>query len=490
MLTSSGSRRHVHHGAELGQRYQNARNDTTSSFNTITESDEQSPQSASYYARASIYDGLPQPTSESTSPYPPQRDHYPIGPLKGVPKTFSDASYTTDLQEACFIRYFAENLAHWRKPPNAIQFDATDQDRHFALTVPGRAMFCPVLRYALFTASAGHMRQTRKLRNNINGAVTFNGIPLPGLAKTPQFATTTSASPTSSKSLPQSSAIHSPDPKRHLLLRSPPNPRSPHEANIHSSPAISLRHSACLIALRQEIWSAFLHQRPVRLPISPRNDYNKFDTMCDFIWANRILVWWGDSLNFTFGDNHNHNHNHDLNHGDGNSDSDGGVYPTHKSRAQKWTSLRAFETAWATQRPPSFRPIYYLPPSPPKGRYFPVIWHMNDSQVVAEQHMELARILLAVSDPGIQRLGAGAGAVNRGLEAELRAITRRVIGLGMSNRAGPPALVTSAVGISICGEYFEDVGEQEAVVRFLEELEVEHAWPTSGIVGGLTRAWG
>ena len=63
------------------------------------------------------------------------------------------------------------------------QFDMTDRDRHFALTVPGRAMFCPVLRYALLTASAGHMRQALKCRNNSNGTVIFDGIPLPGLSE-------------------------------------------------------------------------------------------------------------------------------------------------------------------------------------------------------------------------------------------------------------------------------------------------------------------
>ena len=244
-----------------------------------------------------------------------------------------------------------------------------------------------------------------------------------------------------------------------------------HDTNIHSSPAISLRHAACLIALRQEIWSAFLHQRPVRLPISPQNDYDAFPTTCDFIWANRILVWCADLLNFTF-DSHTNT-----------------KYPTQASRLAKWNSLKAFETHWNTHKPLSYKPVYYAAPEPEKASYFPTIWLMNDSQVVAEQHMELGRILLAVSNPGMQRLGAGAGALNRGLEAELRAITRRVIGLGLGNRAGPPALVTSAVGISICGEYFDDPGEREALVRFLVDLEFEYAWPTSAIVAALRSAW-
>ncbi|KAF5855799.1 hypothetical protein ETB97_008422 [Aspergillus alliaceus] len=56
-------------------------------------------------------------------------------------------------------------------------------------------------------------------------------------------------------------------------------------------------------------------------------------------------------------------------------------------------------------------------------------------------------------------------------------------------RPQSPAFVTSAVGISICGEYFDDTGEREALVRFLGKLEVGHAWPTRGIVRVLREAW-
>ena len=41
----------------------------------------------------------------------------------------------------------------------------------------------------------------------------------------------------------------------------------PRDNDVHVIPSVSLRHSACLIALRQEIWSAFLSQRPFRLPV-------------------------------------------------------------------------------------------------------------------------------------------------------------------------------------------------------------------------------
>lgn len=46
------------------------------------------------------------------SPFPHSRERYQLGPLKGLPERCSDKSYT-DLEEACLIRHFTENLAPW-----------------------------------------------------------------------------------------------------------------------------------------------------------------------------------------------------------------------------------------------------------------------------------------------------------------------------------------------------------------------------------------
>lgn len=46
------------------------------------------------------------------SPYPHPRERYKLGPLKGLPEQCGDTSYT-DLEEACLIRHFTENLASW-----------------------------------------------------------------------------------------------------------------------------------------------------------------------------------------------------------------------------------------------------------------------------------------------------------------------------------------------------------------------------------------
>lgn len=42
-------------------------------------------------------------------------------------------------------------------------------------------MFCPVLRYAIYTASAGHLTRLAACRHDSNNVVIFDGIPLPGI---------------------------------------------------------------------------------------------------------------------------------------------------------------------------------------------------------------------------------------------------------------------------------------------------------------------
>ena len=46
------------------------------------------------------------------SAYTQSRDRCPIGPLKGLSSTCTGDSYAA-LEEACLIRHFTENLAHW-----------------------------------------------------------------------------------------------------------------------------------------------------------------------------------------------------------------------------------------------------------------------------------------------------------------------------------------------------------------------------------------
>ncbi|KAI9930791.1 hypothetical protein MW887_011549 [Aspergillus wentii] len=439
----------------------------------------------------------PTPPSSNIAPLVDDRQtrsKYPLGPLHGLSDSYTDDAYLS-LEEACLIRHFAENLAPW--------FEISDRDRHFTLCIPERAMFCPVLRYAVYTASAGHLMRLSHCRGQSVEKIVFDGIPLPGLnfdsairyhdicisylieisndpeeeynedvltaATILRFYEQIDA-PSTGHSETYLHAIqfiistqHDESFYAYQTIQGPPR-----DADVHIAPSISLRHSACLIALRQEIWSAFLFQRPVRLPVSPSNDYTSWDPASDFVWTNRIFVWVADLLGFCFG-------NRTM---------------TPEESLQRWLSLKSVEQRWKAEKPPSFRPIYYRKEDPQSGRYFPGIWHMNECQVAGAQHMALGRILLAVSDPTrVSRLGIGAISRNMSLQEELRGITRELCGLGISNAKCPVAIVTAVVGISVCGEYFTDAGEQEAMVKIMEDLEFEYAWPTAATIRALRSAW-
>ncbi|KAF3809464.1 Sugar transport protein MST2 [Colletotrichum gloeosporioides] len=408
------------------------------------------------------------------------------------------------LQEGCLIRCFIENLA--------AAFDTTDRDRHYVLVVPQRAVYNPLLMYAICTAAARYLTQLWSNKGP-NQVIEYHGIPLPNLNKESaihyhnkciSYLMGTSTDPahpcnddaltaitilryheqvdshlTGSDSETYVSAVqavfHAQQEDTIGLFSIVYHP--PRGADIYAPSMPSLRHSATLIALRQEIWSVLLYRRPFRLPLYGAEDCSQFEpdmVADDFDWANRILVWCAYVLKFCFGTS-----------SDNTIDSE-----DPKSRVEQWNALKAFEHNWDEHLPPHYKPLAYQERNPEKGDYFPIIWHANDCQVLALQHIELTRIMLAVHSVKNQRLGIGAQAANQAFEELLRDATRKICGLALSNHRDQPAMVTAGVGISLCGEYFHDEGEQQAIVGFMANLESLHAWPTSSVVDALKTAWG
>ncbi|KAL4915001.1 hypothetical protein BDW62DRAFT_213056 [Aspergillus aurantiobrunneus] len=424
------------------------------------------------------------------------RCRYPPGPLYGMSETYSDSSYL-DFHEAFLLRHFIENLAPL--------FDTSDIDRHFAIAVPERAVLCPVLRYAVYTASSGHLIRLACCRGESRDTVSLYSMGVPDLSpdtairyhdiciahlieisKDPkeEYNEDVLTAATILRFYEQIDApaigpseaylnaiqfiVNTQKDESFYAYQTIGGP--PRDSSVHVTPSISLRHSACLAALRQEIWSAFLNQRPFRLPVSPYNDYSLCDPNNDFIRANRIFVWVADLLVFSFGEN---------------------TFTTAQEKVQRWGMLKAVEQKWQGTRPPPLRPLYYRERDPSSGRFFPEIWYTNACQVAGAQHVELGRILLAVSDPtSTTRLGIGAISRNYALAAELRNITRRLCGLALSNKKCPSAMITAMVAIAVCGEYFTDPAEQDALLRLLRDLEYEYAWPTQSTVAALRASWG
>jgi hypothetical protein len=118
-----------------------------------------------------------------------------------------------------------------------------------------------------------------------------------------------------------------------------------------SSPASGLRQASFWIGLRQEIYMAFVNQRPVKTKLDHSWIDRSFSPADDDTWAKRILVNTAEIEKFCFGD--------------------GG------RTIGNYQRLKDYDEQWLDSRPLSFRPVSYRAPDPARGEVFPEIWYFN-----------------------------------------------------------------------------------------------------------------
>jgi hypothetical protein len=244
-------------------------------------------------------------------------------------------------------------------------------------------------------------------------------------------------------------------------------------------PAVSgtgLRHAAYWIALRQEIITAFSKQRSFRIPLHSCEPYRTFEPADDYVWADRLVIHCADVLHFCFGSEEDQDQIH--------------FPPSPESRVARYDNLVCFETLWKELGPASFKPVYARDPDPARGEVFPELWYLNNCHVAGLQHLELARILLAVYDPRLPRLGPGQRTAMRSVDKQVRSIVLRLCGIALSNLHSPPGLVTASAAIGMCGDRFVEKIEQDALFGVLVRLEDEHGYPTQNMRAQLGEAWG
>lgn len=228
-----------------------------------------------------------------------------------------------------------------------------------------------------------------------------------------------------------------------------------------------LQHASFRVALRQEITSAFMKQRPIRLHTGAWSWPRSFVKANDTVWANRLIVFCADVLQFCFG----------------------GDISSSNGKVQRWNELKDFENSWESHKPLSFSSIHYKEPNRHNGEIFPQIWYLADTHVSGMLYLDLARILLIAYDPTVPRLGPGVAAALRGISAQIRDIVLRICGVALSNNPSESSLLIAQMAIAVCGEHFTDRDQQRGMLDLLYRLEVEYARPTAAIVRDLERAW-
>lgn len=114
-----------------------------------------------------------------------------------------------------------------------------------------------------------------------------------------------------------------------------------------------LRQAAFLVGLRQEIFMAFVSQRPVRVSLEYCNIDRSLSSADDTTWAFRIIVHCVDILAFSFTEGLN--------------------------TVIRHQALMAYTEEWATAKPSLFDPIFFREPNAAEGNPFPTIWYHLDS---------------------------------------------------------------------------------------------------------------
>lgn len=422
-------------------------------------------------------------------------------------------STNSSLREAVLIRYFVETLAPW--------FDLCDPENHFAAVVPHRARTCPPLLNAIFTASARHLTRLQKYKRPVG--VQWNEYYLPDLTSETAIQYHNECISNLIESSNDPEQLHNENllaaatilrwheevdaPFREdgitegdMFLKvinifanaqAPATPALPHSLPLLNAPnhrdsfatdadspvttssdnpkprvirADGLRQAAFWVAFRQSIYDSFMKQRPINFPLERCIAFRTFEPAEDAVWADRLIIFCADVLQFCHGPD--------------------------KNTKERWEELSTQERKWSEVLPISFQPIYYRPPDASKGEVFPDIWYFDHCHVTGIQHVELARILLAVYNPTMPRLGPGHLSAMNEMNAGLKKIVLRLCGIALGNRRTPPGLVTACMGIAMCGEYFVEMSEQDALVALLDELEGQHAWPTESTKRALMRSWG
>lgn len=240
----------------------------------------------------------------------------------------------------------------------------------------------------------------------------------------------------------------------------------------------TLRHASFRIAIRQEITSAFLKQRPIRQDLRAWDSMRSFSEAEDAVWTDRVLAFCSRVVQFCFGD-----------------DSTLPTLPLgSRTRVSRWRELKDFERLWDLHKPLSFNAIHYQEPtrnSADPNSVFPQIWHLSGVHVAGHQYLDLARILLTVYDPTVPRLGSGAAAATKRIAEEVRRLVLRICGLAVSNAVSiQPSLIAASLAIAVCGEYFVDEVQRRAMMGLLEKLGRDFAWPVQKTIKELREAWG
>ena len=111
------------------------------------------------------------------------------------------------------------------------------------------------------------------------------------------------------------------------------------------------------------------------------------------------------------------------------------------------------------------------------------------AQVTGLQYYHLARVVLAIYDPALTRLGFGSLRASKQCEKIVLDGMRHIVGLASSNEDVTNAIFEASHILKTCGGYLKEEGEQNAAIAFLERAQQRMGWTTSKTIAELRSQW-
>ena len=358
-------------------------------------------------------------------------------------------------REAELFYHYVKRVAPW--------IDVLDPGRYFGCEIPRRAAFQPLIANAIYAVSSLH-RSLLEDREDLESPHYVDD----GLQHLKQILE---------------------DPLGHadenllagvILLRSHEE-MSDKDENVHLLGGKRLLNSiasyaadggfkeaASWISLRQHIYISLTTQSPLGLNLSNYEHSSVFTAQSDEAWANRAVFLFARVLNYIFG-------SEDAGH-------------SGRFDPERFTELENEVEAWNMSKPWYFSILWTESEHEQQGSW-PVAQTSAPAHAVGLQYYALCKIVLAIYDPRLTRLGFGTLKLRKASEATVLKHMRLAVGIAISNPDVTNAMFQGSHILAVCGSYLHDPVDQEAAVDFLKGMNRSMGWRTGPIIENLREQW-
>ncbi|KAH8178095.1 ARCA-like protein [Sarocladium implicatum] len=376
-----------------------------------------------------------------------------------------------DVQEACLLRYYVEELSHW--------FDLCDESRHFQLAVPVLARRHSHLLNAIFAVAARHL--SRMPRFKTARGIEYHGQLLPRLDQNAPMEYMLQCIPAmrqfhdledneyresivaTAVILRQLEEIDDEEEATEELAQSGRrNDQGPSPTQINFLPIIDAilrsppsRHlfamrgvtqAAHWMALRQEIYHSFTRREPPQMVLAA-------EYWTDASKANKSVMHTVQVAKWCWGDRSQH----------------------------EWDRLMAQQHLLEEQVLVDYQPILKKSPDKAQGEIFPTVWYGSTIEVTSNQQAIISRSVLMAENPRLHHRDTPRPQW-RQLENDVKLLILELCGIALCHPASPPVLVNAAIGIQLYGDFFTDQYERQALKGVVEKYRDTHAWPVKRLL--------